>query len=64
MVTHANDGIPGDPINVGLGGSKSDVVCAVNAAGRFPADPITIGCSLEIATSVLLDLGCIDEQKS
>ena len=47
MVTHTKAGIPGDPINVGLVGSKEDVLCAMKAAGgirpirsRFaPASP-------------------------
>ena len=32
MVTRTGDGIPGDPINVGLVGSREDVLCAMNAA--------------------------------
>ena len=32
MVTRTGDGIPGDPINVGLVGSKEDVLCAMHAA--------------------------------
>jgi LssY C-terminus len=55
MVTHTGDGIPGDPINVGLVGSKDDVLCAMNAAGWYPADPITLRSSLAIVGSVLLD---------
>ena len=55
MVTHTKVGIPGDPINVGLVGSRSDVLCAMNAAGWYPADPITFKSSLEIVGSVLLD---------
>jgi len=33
MVTHTASGIPADPINVGLVGSRDDVLCAMNAAG-------------------------------
>jgi hypothetical protein len=55
MVTRTSDGIPGDPINIGLVGAQSDVLCAMNAAGWFPADPITLRSSIEIAGSVLLD---------
>jgi hypothetical protein len=55
MVTRTGDGIPGDPINVGLVGSKDDVLCAMNAAGWYPADPITLRSSLAIVGSVLLD---------
>ena len=33
MVTRTAQGIPGDPINVGLIGDKRDVLCAMQAAG-------------------------------
>jgi hypothetical protein len=55
MVTHTAQGIPGDPINVGLVGDDKDVLCAINAAGWYPADPVTLRSSIEIAGSVLLD---------
>src|SRR4051794_34092814 len=55
MVTRTAQGIPGDPLNVGLAGSREDVVLAMHAAGWFPADPITLKTSIEIAGSVVLD---------
>ncbi len=55
MVTRTGQGIPGDPINLGLVGDAKDVVCAMHAAGWFPADPITLKSSIEIVGSVLLD---------
>ncbi len=55
MVTRTGQGIPGDPINVGLIGDAKDVLCAMEAAGWFPADPVTLRSSIEIAGSVLLD---------
>jgi hypothetical protein len=55
MVTHTAQGIPGDPINVGLVGDEKDVLCAMQAAGWYPADPVTLRSSIEIAGSVLLD---------
>jgi hypothetical protein len=55
MVTLTAQGIPGDPINVGLIGDKLDVLCAMRAAGWYPADPVTLRSSIEIAGSVLLD---------
>jgi hypothetical protein len=55
MVTRTAQGIPGDPINVGLIGNEKDVLCAMNEAGWFPADPVTFKSSVEIAGSVLLD---------
>jgi len=55
MVTRNGEGIPGDPINVGLVGSKDDVLCGMNAAKWYPADPITLRSSIAIVGSVLLD---------
>ena len=55
MVTLTAQGIPGDPINVGLVGDAKDVLCAMRAAGWYPADPVTLRSSIEIAGSVLLD---------
>ncbi len=55
MVTRTAQGIPGDPINVGLIGGEKDIVCAMHAAGWHPADPVTLKSSLEIVGSVLLD---------
>ncbi|HEY5126525.1 MAG TPA: LssY C-terminal domain-containing protein [Bradyrhizobium sp.] len=55
MVTRTAQGIPGDPINVGLIGDNKDVLCAMQAAGWYPADPVTLKSSIEIAGSVLLD---------
>jgi hypothetical protein len=55
MVTRTAQGIPGDPINVGLIGDAKEILCAMNAAGWFPADPVTFRSSIEIAGSVLLD---------
>ena len=48
------DGIPGDPINVGLVGTREQLIGAMIAADWFPADPITLRSSLGIAASVLL----------
>jgi hypothetical protein len=55
MVTMTAQGIPGDPINVGLIGDMKDVLCAMRDAGWYPADPVTWRSSIEIAGSVLLD---------
>jgi len=54
MVTHTSQGIPGDPINVGLVGTRKDVLCVMHAAGWYPADPITFRSSVEIVGSVVL----------
>jgi hypothetical protein len=55
MITRTAQGIPGDPINVGLIGNDKDLLCAMQAAGWYPADPVTLRSSLEIVGSVLLD---------
>ena len=55
MLTRTAQGIPGDAINVGLVGTKEDVLCAMHSAVWFPADPITFRSSLEIVGSVVLD---------
>ena len=54
MVTRTAQNIPGDPINVGAVGTKDDVLCAMHAAGWFPADPITFRSSVDIIGSVIL----------
>src|SRR6185312_12231199 len=55
MVTRTGTGIPGDPLNVGLVGSREDILRAMHAAGWFPADPVTLRTSIEIVGSVVLD---------
>src|SRR5229473_901343 len=55
MVTRTSAGIPGDALNAGLVGVKEDVLRAMNQAGWFPADPITLRTSIEIVGSVVLD---------
>ena len=48
-MTYTADGIPADPINVALVGTQTDVVRIMVAAKWFPADPLTLKSSLEIA---------------
>jgi len=55
MLTSTAQGIPGDPINVGLIGNREDVVSAFHMAGWYPADPITLRTSAEIVGSVVFD---------
>lgn len=54
MVTHTDQDIPGDPINVGLVGSKEQVIRAFAAAHWDPADKITLRSSVDIGLSVVL----------
>ena len=55
MVTRTKTGIPGDPMNIGLVGSRDDILRAMRAAGWSPADPVTLRSSLKIIGSVLLN---------
>ncbi|MGO9356074.1 MAG: LssY C-terminal domain-containing protein [Xanthobacteraceae bacterium] len=55
MVTTTSLGLPGDPVNLAFVGSARDILCAMHAAGWYPADPVTLRSSLEISGSVLLD---------
>jgi hypothetical protein len=54
-VTHTADGIPGDPMNVGIVGDKTELLRAMNDAGWVAADPITLKSSIAISASVVLD---------
>jgi LssY C-terminus len=53
-------GIPGDPLNVGLIGSEESLVRSMLASGWKPADPITLKSSARIASSVLLNKSYAD----
>jgi hypothetical protein len=55
MTARTVEGIPGDPLNIGLVGSRNDVIRAMLASGWFAADPITFRTSVEIIGSVVLD---------
>jgi hypothetical protein len=53
-ITHTKAGIPGDPLNVALIGSKVEVLKIMLAAKWYPADPITLRSSLKIAAASVL----------
>lgn len=53
-VSATANGHPGDPVNIALLGSESDVILAMTAAGWSPADPITFRTSLRIAADSVL----------
>jgi LssY C-terminus len=55
MITETAEGIPGDPLNVGLVGDEAEVHRIMLAAGWQPADAITLRSSIAIAGSVVLD---------
>ena len=53
--TRTAQGIPGDPLNVGLIGTEQEVVRAMLGSGWDAADPVTLKSSIGIARSVLRD---------
>ena len=53
MVTHTPQGIPGDPINVGIVGTEKELVHAFAVAGWDTADAVTLRTAIEIGESVL-----------
>lgn len=53
-VTQTSDGHAGDPVNIALEGSREDVIRAMTKAGWYPADPVTLSSSLEIAADTVL----------
>lgn len=55
MITETAEGIPGDPLNVGLVGDEAELHRIMLAAGWHPADAITLRSSIAIAGSVVLD---------
>ncbi|WP_425523729.1 LssY C-terminal domain-containing protein [Rhizobium setariae] len=60
MVTTTEQDIAGDPINVGLVGSKEQLIRGFAAAGWDPADKITLRSSADIGLSVVLDRPDLD----
>ncbi len=53
--TRTAEGISGDPLNVGLVGSRWDVTDAMRAAGWHPADRITLASGWRDAKSIVFD---------
>jgi hypothetical protein len=53
-ITHTKIRLPGDPLNVALVGSKSQVMKIMVAAKWYPADPLTLRSCLKIATASVL----------
>ena len=53
-ITHTKSGIPGDPLNVALIGTKDQVDTIMKAAGWFPADPLGLRSDLRIGVDTVL----------
>lgn len=54
-VTRTGDRHPGDPLNVAIIGTETEVKRALLKAGWFPADSLTMKSCLEIAEATVLD---------
>lgn len=53
-ITTTANGIPGDPLNLAIIGSKAELVRAMTAIEWRPADPLSLKSSLEIAEATVL----------
>src|SRR5262249_46782736 len=52
-ITQTADGIPGDPVNVALVGTKEELVRVMLAAKWYPANPLSLESSLKIAVDAV-----------
>lgn len=59
-ITHTHSGIPGDPLNVALIGTESELKRILLRAGWHPADPLTLRSCLEIAAASVLKRSYVD----
>lgn len=59
-ITNTTVGIPADPLNVAVFGTKSELLLAMKAAGWHPADPLTLKSSLEIAADTVFRREYVD----
>jgi hypothetical protein len=53
-ITQTADGIPGDPLNVALIGTETELKTIMAAATWYPADPLGLRSDLEIAADTVL----------
>jgi hypothetical protein len=53
-ITQTAAGIPGDPVNMALIGTKADLIKIMLAARWHPADPLSLKSCLEIAEATVL----------
>jgi hypothetical protein len=54
-ITHTSDKHPGDPLNVAIIGTEYELKKTLITAGWYPADPLSLKSSLEIAEASVLD---------
>ena len=53
-ITQTTVGIPADPLNVAVIGTKTELIRTLLAAGWFPADPLSLESSLKIAADTVM----------
>ncbi len=53
-ITHTKSGIPGDPLNVALIGTESEVIHIMKEANWHRADPLSLRSDVEIAEASIL----------
>ncbi len=54
-ITYTKLGIPGDPINVAMIGTRDELMHIMKSASWIPADPLSLRSDLEIAESSVLE---------
>ena len=54
-ITETTTGIPGDPINVALVGTRAEIDSIMQAAGWYPADALGLKSDLKIAADTVLE---------
>jgi LssY C-terminus len=59
-ITHAPNGVPGDPVNVAFIGSEEDLHLSLLAAKWAPADPVTLKTSVRIVGDTLFRRAYVD----
>ena len=54
-ITQTRDGHPGDPLNVGLVGTESQVIAIMHAAKWYAADALSLKSDVKIAVDTVVD---------
>lgn len=53
--TQTKGGIPGDPLNIGLIGTETEIINVLLQAGWSPADPLTLFTTIKVTASVIFN---------
>lgn len=57
LVTHTKEGLPGDPINIAVQGTRGELICLFQRNGWQVPDPATLASSVKITASVATQHG-------